>query len=301
MRLGLSGRVVLVGVLALWLNACASFPAEEFRRYSEAFQEARAAGDILLDKISPIVTKVASKGKRSPRNNCGLTRAGYPRCFDPTAALTGRDTREDVSIRTRRLALRAIATYNSILLDMAEGKSVEAVQTRVNELSDFTGALVSLAGVAGPLPALLGPATELVRDFASRLERARAGELVRLAILEGRPTIKSILAQLSKDTPKMYEIYRLQKFKELARAKAQQNRDEEAAVLEDMNSYHDSLGAYVVLLDKTSDAVDTLAAAAEQRATSIADLTQVVRDAAELRARSQDFWEKVRIARKATP
>lgn len=292
--------------------ACVGTPVESLKVYATAFQQARNAGDLLLDEISPIVSSVAG----SASSNCGRSPLGYPLCFEPALALVplGSRTNEDASVKARRDALLAVSVYNSMLVDLAEGKSVAAVEARIDEFSGLANALSVVGGVAGAgLPALIGPGTVFVKDFARRFDTARANGAVRQAILGSKDDIKQLLAALAADTPNMYQVFLKARERDLVainhdrnsarlsgnaegQSRAGQRYD---ATLASIGKFHESLGSYVQLLDRTSNALDSLVAAANETTGTVSSATALIREAAEIQAKADEFWNKIREVRAA--
>lgn len=282
---------------ALALIGCAGLPTEDLRAYASAFQETRAAGYILLDKISPIIAK--SKQGAKPALSCQNDSLGAPRCFSP--ALVGPSGRppEPTVIIVRRAALDLVALYNSILVDLAEGKSEAEVQARLGEVFDLTNEMIGLIGVGGPeLPMLAGALRGPLLALVGRLEHIRAAQVSRQAVIEGRDTVKSILVNLARETPKYYELYRRQRRDDIAPLIAAGNKAAQQAIIDDINAYHASLTSYVVLIYKTTKALETLAIAADRAGQPTPqNIRDVIKEAVELRLEAKKFWETVRKAR----
>jgi|GEM_PF-2705877 len=294
---------------AVLLAGCAGVPVETLRTYSDAFLQARDAGDLLYDEISPIVS-----GKTVSKQTCGTSALGYPQCFNPRTALGTSNTRrnEDPSIKARRDALATVALYNSMLVDLAEGKSAEAFTARIDTLASLAGAVAALGVIpSGGLSALIVPGAAYASQMASRFETARANGLVRQSILDSKGDIQELLAALADDTPQIYRVFLAAREKDLvainfdrnaarlAKNEAAQARAQKRyqATLDSITQFHEALTAYVQLLDRTSQALDSLVAAAAQEPGTAASLTLLAREAADIRAKSEAFWETIRDVR----
>ncbi len=300
--------VVCLAILA----GCAGVPIEALRAYSEAFQQAKDAGDLLLDEISPIIS---SKGTTA-RQNCGTSPLGYPQCFDPAVALSeeGRRVNEDPSIVARRDALAAVVRYNSMLVDLAEGKPATDFGNRVDELIKLVNAVATLGVVpSGGLSTLIPPSATFAKDMYSRLSAARANAVVRDAILNSKPDVQELLLALMEDTPRIYKVFLAARERDLIVANheanaARLNKDSttRAAALKRVNAirqsisdFHKSLTAYTQLLNQTSEALDTLVIAASQQPGTVESLTLIAAEAAEIRRKSEEFWARIRDVRSA--
>lgn len=295
-----SRRVAWVAAAFLFglaLIGCAAIPTAELRDYAAAFQESRAAGYILLDKISPIIAKRQQGTKQAAA--CPKDRTGTPRCFNPKLVGPSGRPPEPTVIIVRRAALDLVAVYNSVLVDLAEGKSEAEVQSRVGEVVDFASEMIGLIGVGGAgLPVLVGTLRGPLLALIGRIEQQRAVLATRQAVLEGRETVKAILSALAAETPTYYELYRAQRLQDIVPLRTSGNQAGQQAILDDINAYYASLTSYVLILQKTSKALDTLAAAVERGGQPTPEnIREVIKEAIELRQEAKTFWETVRKAR----
>lgn len=309
-----SKRTALAG---LWLSlfsvitACSGIPVETLTTYADAFTQARDAGDLLLDEISPIVSGTTSSTRTA---NCGTTRLGYPQCFDPNTARSENGARinEDPAIVARRDALSAVAIYNGMLVDLAEGKNIAAFDNRVDELAGLATAIAALGVVpSGGLSALISPSATYAKDMAQRLGQARANATVRQSILRSKDDIQELLQALGDDTPQIYKIFLRAREIDLVNIRAERRIAELSsntqavaladkkfrATSESIGEFHESLTAYVKLLEQTSAALDVLVEAAETPQVTVANLTRVTVEAEEVRRRSEEFWIAIRKVR----
>lgn len=306
-------------LVTLWLSlfsvmaGCAGIPVETLTTYADAFTQARDAGDLLLDEISPIVSGTTSSTRTT---NCGTTRLGYPQCFDPNVARSENGARinEDPSIVARRDALSAVAIYNGMLVDLAEGKNTAAFDTRVDELAALATAVAALGVVpSGGLSALISPSATYASDMARRLGQARANATVRQSLLRSKGDIQELLQALGDDTRQIYKIFLRAREIDLVNIRAERRIAELSsntqavaladkkfrATSESIAEFHESLTAYVKLLEQTSAALDVLVVAAETPQVTVANLTRVTVEAEEVRRRSEEFWVAIRQVRLA--
>jgi hypothetical protein len=128
-----------------------------------------------------------------------------------------------------------------------------------------------------------------------RLGAARTAAVTRQEILDNRDTIKTLLAQLKEDAPKLYEIYRVKRLDDRREALGQNNVELAEAASSDLRQFHASLAAYFVLVGKTSEALDMLAlAAADTAADNPHGASGFVRGALDLRRDAKAFWDNIR-------
>ena len=128
MRLFSLFRFLSIVCITLLVSGASPAPLEELRLYAEAFQETRAAGHILLDRVAPIIAAVQAPSRvdesnaAPPVNDCSVDRHGAPRCFDARLAMAEARSSEPAPIAVRRAALELISTYNGILIELASGR-----------------------------------------------------------------------------------------------------------------------------------------------------------------------------------
>jgi hypothetical protein len=169
------------------------------------------------------------------------------------------------------------------------------MQTRLGEVVQFASTILTLSGVGSGLPALIPPVTASLQKFTDGIRTSRAGSLTRQEILANRDTVKGLLRQLRDDAPKLYEIYRLKRLDDRREALATKNEALAGGVSRDLRQFHASLALYVALIDKTVDAVDALAAAAEAPTSGKPPgITSLFREAMELRRDANTLWDSVR-------
>ncbi|MET1411884.1 hypothetical protein ABVF61_06435 [Roseibium sp. HPY-6] len=309
-----SERAALAAVLLplfSFIASCSGIPVETLTTYADAFTQARDAGDLLIDEISPIVsgrTPTASTAK------CGTSRLGYPQCFDPSTARGGTEARlnEDPAIVARRDALSAVAIYNGMLVDIAEGKNTAAFNNRVDELATLANSVAAIGIVpGGGLSALIPQGATYASDIAQRFGQARAGAAVRQSILQSKGDIQELLQALGDDTSQIYTIFLRAREIDLVNIRAERRIAELSgntqavglanrkfsATSRSIAEFHESLTAYVELLEQTSTALDVLVAAAETPQVTTANLTRVAVEAEEVRRRSEAFWVAIRKVR----
>jgi hypothetical protein len=313
---------VLAALLAVQLlTGCATVPVEDLRSYASAYEQVERAGNAVLDEVSPYVVPLPADGPAEATSrteaSCQSGAEPFPECFDPKLALREAGVRagEPPGIAQRRAALAAVTTYNAALVDLAEGRSVEALGRRFDELQEFVAAAASFAAPATAGLSTLGTAAvNLLRGLAQRLEAARANATIRESLIASRGDIQMLLQLLIDDTPTLYELYVNRRGGELLELERRMPfgavNDSEAATrvqaemtaLEDqISAFHGSLGAYVRLLHDASASLDALLVAVQSRNVSLPAATALVRDAAEINAEADRFFDLLRAARRPAP
>ena len=271
---------------------------EELRLYTEAFHEARAAGNLLLDKIAPIIAAVAllGPGEQPDASDCSVDRHGAPKCFDPRLAVAAAPPSDPQPIAVRRAALELISAYNGMLIELANGREPRELQSRLGEVVELAGTVLLLTGgAAAGLPALVPPVVAGLNKLTERLGPARATAVTRQEILDNRHTIKALLAQLKEDAPKLYEIYRLKRLDDRREALSQNRTELAEAASNDLRQFHASVAAYFVLIGRTAEALDTLAVAASDSAAHNPHSSRgIFRGALDLRRDAKAFWDRIR-------
>jgi hypothetical protein len=301
MRLFSLFRFLSVVCITLLVSGASPAPLEELRLYAEAFQETRAAGHILLDRVAPIIAavqvpnRVDESNAAPPVNDCSVDRHGAPRCFDARLAIAEARSSEPAPIAVRRAALELISTYNGILIELASGRQPQELQSRLGEVVELAGTILVLTGGAAGLAPLVPPVAAGLNKLTEQLGAARAAAISRQEILDNRDTVKALLVQLQDDIPKLYEIYRLKRLDDRRQALNAKNNDLAEAASSDIRQFHTSLAAYFVLIGRTSETLETLASAAgEPGAPNLQRVSRFFRSAFDLRRDAKTFWESIR-------
>ena len=296
-------RLAMAAVLGLLLPAACAQPVavEHVQLYADTAQQARDAGGVILDRVSPIVA--GQDGAPSGRD-CGPdAQSGIPRCLDLARIATAGPGRSDPpSVAVQRSALDLVAAYARILADLAEGKSAAELQAQIAATAAIAGTLVALTGVGAPIGVGVVALAPQIQALAGRLEAARAGQLIRQSIVADKDTLQAVLRALEESTPSMYELYKAKR--QLDRLTALEARDRAAATaaVEDIKRFHAALEAYVQLLRTTSATLDTLVSEAQQPVRLTPQTVQAaLRKAIDSRAEAQVLLNTVRQLDTARP
>jgi hypothetical protein len=195
-------RRLAVGILFLLLGACAQTPTAEFNQYQTAFSAVeQTSTDIFVtyDQILARVQLFEAITERAAADTEAVS--PYPIKYEEFrkkfASLEGHD------IEARRRALQVIARYNAVLLQLAQGKSVDEVQTTAGQLAAGLGKFIEAA--AGSAVPGFDAAVSLAKTFAGELERARLQREFKEAVENGAPFIDQILQAFIDDAGDMYE------------------------------------------------------------------------------------------------
>ncbi len=181
--------LVAVGIVVLLAAGCAQIPRQELSQYRAAFGEVEAASvDILIDYAE--VLEESREFAAAP-----ATGGVGAHVFSDELNRFGDSQSEDVEVR--RLALRTIGKFNNVLVTLAEGKSIESVQTTAEGFMQALGKFIgSVGGGMGPgFGAVMGP----LKTLAAEMEKARLREEFEAAVRSGAPIVNEILSALIAD------------------------------------------------------------------------------------------------------
>ena len=291
----MGGMRTLTMMLGLLLAAgCAPPPVEHVQVHAEAAAQTRTAGNIVLDRIAPIVPV---QDNADPAADCGPEgQSGIPRCLDLRQITgSGASRLDPPSIAVQRVALDLVAAYARILADLAEGRSTAELQADIGAAATIAGSLATLTGVGTAASVAMMVAVPGIQELAGRLEAQRAGQVIRQSLIADRETIQAVLRQLEDLTPKMYEIYKLKRQDDRRAALMARDRAAADTAVEDIKRFHAALEAYVRLLRATSATLDTLARDAQQAARPGLQATQAaLKQAIDARTEAQVLLNTVR-------
>jgi hypothetical protein len=196
-------RRLAVGVLVLLLGACAQIPTAEFGQYQKAFAEVeQTSTDILVNYDQTLErARLIVATRQKPAEGTEVVNP-YPIEFDEFLKQLGSQNGHDIDVR--RQALQVVARYNAVLTQLAQGKSVDDVQTTAGELVTALGQFVeAAAGSAVPgFPAIVS----LAKTFAGQLEKARLQREFKKAVVDGAPVVDQILDQFIADAADHYKL-----------------------------------------------------------------------------------------------
>ena len=278
--------LAMAGLVSVCL-ACTPLPDKQLSTYVDAFSHSADAGRALYLGLNDLIA--AKDQKAASTRNCHAATPA-PLCFDPNDYLTAAVRPVDPDIDARLLTFDLVVLYNDTLFAMASGASSQTIQTRLDSVSGILGKIVAVGVATGPLGTLLtSGAIGSLGTLLATLEKARATGAARMALVDGAPTIHDAIAALIADTPVMYKLYRDGEFSIVAhKAGALSSADAQAEIAK-IPAFHQSLAAYVVLLEQTSISLDDLSAALQAQNSDPAALSAALDQAIAVRAAADNF------------
>ena len=228
----------IAAVALLVLAGCSTVPVEQVQGYTQAFDQASAAGNRLYDQVGPVIAReqakadadaaVVAAGQAGGDPSAAMPAAGpmqaissdaicpeptnppppYHACFVPSDFAPGGLPGEPASLVARRRALATITTYNAIALRLASGETANALGAEVQRLGSNASSLAALTGAGVGVVPLIGVSSELAAKLASWAESLRADQELRAALANGKPLIEQLVQALIADTPRMYAFRR---------------------------------------------------------------------------------------------
>ena len=228
----------LAGWALLVLAGCSTVPVEPVRGYTQAFDQASAAGNRLYDQVGPVIAReqaradadagVAVAGQAGADPAAAMPAAGamqaassdaicpeptnppppYHACFVPSDFAPGGSPGEPAGLVARRRALATVTSFNAIALRLASGEPANALGAEVQRLGSNASSLAALTGAGAGVVPLIGVSSELAAKLATWAESLRADQQLRAALANGKPLIEQLLQALIADTPRMYAFRR---------------------------------------------------------------------------------------------
>lgn len=188
---------------AVFVVGCAQIPTKQLSSYTQAFTQAGTASEqVLLDFDQGLKDARSLQRALQPPAAAPSPPAPYPRTWADASKEAGAGVPDDVEVRRR--AFKVVADYNAVLVQLAEGKSVEEVKASASGLltsADKLLTVVTGAGIPG-LSSLTGIVTTLVGLF----EKARLREEFAQAVRKGSPLVQQILDVMIADIGSHYDV-----------------------------------------------------------------------------------------------
>ena len=180
--------LLLIGFLVLFTAGCAQIPEQELSQYRNAFAEVQQASEEILVDFAE-AKEVAEKRVAATDADANASDAPTPVLFSTELQSFG--AKEPEAVEVRRTALRTIDKFNNVLVTLAEGKSVEAVQGAAGGFVQAAGKFVAAA--AGSAVPGLSAVTSVVQTLVGQFEKARLREEFETAVRAGAPVIEQML------------------------------------------------------------------------------------------------------------
>ncbi len=178
-------RNLAVILLIFFLTfGCMHTPTQELTQYRNAFSQVQVVSEEILIDFSD------AKERAEKREAIKKTQSSGP------AILFSTELTDDVedAIDVRRNALRVIDKYNNVLVTLAEGKSVETVQSAAGGLMNAIDSFITAtAGSAVPGLSAVVDSAKLLFGY---LEKARLRGEFEKAVRDGAPVVHKILIEL---------------------------------------------------------------------------------------------------------
>lgn len=193
-------RLSFCALLLAVISACAVVPQQELTTYVDAYNQVRSASEqVLTDLIASHEKIKAYQAEKATRQTRPV--ANRVEYVPPTKRESGSGP-DAISVRLAALAL--ISQYNDILVMIAEGKRVEALQAKVQGAADTATRLLSLAGTTIPGA---GTLTGLLQNIASVAQKYADRQIFAEAIQKGAPLVKQIVQFLIDETPLIVQVH----------------------------------------------------------------------------------------------
>ena len=194
------GQLAFCALLLTIISACSEVPQQELTTYVDAYNQARSASEqVLTDLVASREKIKAYQAEKAARETQPVTTRGV--YVPPTMRASGSGP-DAIAVRLAALAL--VSQYNDILVVIAEGKRVEALQAKVQSAAGTATKLLSLAGTAVPGA---GALTGLLQMIASEAQKYADREAFAKAIKNGAPLIKQIVQFLIDETPLIVQVH----------------------------------------------------------------------------------------------
>lgn len=195
---------ITIVILAMLLSVgCAQIPTSELGQYTEAFNQTKQASELVIldfdqtlkEARQYLVDYQKTKSKTEPIKP-------YPDSLEKSIEIQKREAQiKDIVVRQK--AFSVIDSYNDVLTKLAEGKSIQEVQSATSGLITAASKLAEVAASATVpgLSAFMGLAETIVGLF----EKARLMKEFKIAVQDGSPVVTAILNSLIEDTNEHYK------------------------------------------------------------------------------------------------
>lgn len=195
-------RPLALAVLLPLAAACAQgLPLPELRAYNDAVAQARTASDAILDDYALVEVPTAEDDTTDADEFAVLTFSAE----DALAAFYREQHGGDPpDTALRREVFASIEDYNTVLLHLAEGRSVDDLSAEIDGIGASLAQIAASAGLAstGGLGAGLGA----LQSVLAAIERERSRASALSLWLEGTPTILAMIDYLQSEAAPMFEV-----------------------------------------------------------------------------------------------
>ena len=196
--------IILLTILTSLIAGCAEIPKSQLDAYVKVFSEAKQASEqVMLDlsvssKLIKDFEKKNNGDQASPSSRFGTASEPYvpPVRVKALARVNG--------ISARLAVFEVIDQYNTVLVTLASGESVQKIKDSTSQLVESASLLIDVAGSSVPG---LSQAAGLIKVAAAAAEKYRARAEFSNLIRDGRPHVSKILHFLIDDTPTIVNVH----------------------------------------------------------------------------------------------
>lgn len=249
--------ILWVLIVATSLGGC-SQGVREFGLYTEAFNLQYQQGDEVLNTVA--------KAERTLFRR-RLARSRTIQRFDPKLAAYYVDTVDPPVTASIRASIKSLKVYNDALGALANGEAAEALTNKIGVLLTNLASAAAATQVATGIPAGLMQADKLVAGIklvvnaspiATQVLTWVSREAFREQLIAAYPTMKGLLLELRDNgTPSMF--FAMERYRS---DRADTSTGLSASATEALTKDREQLAGWVLLMNKTLEAMDTAVVAA---------------------------------------
>ncbi len=237
------------------LSACVSRTGvESFALYKQAFDEAKAVSDSVFDELSISERKLAQRVLDKKRGRLALG------TFDPNLAIYYATEGDPPFTAAYKNAFAVVDRYNSVMIALATGEGFPEIRERSDALvSQLTtlSQLLSSASPAGPLGGIgLEAATQsILNPIRDLVLAARSRAVFQESFVATFPLVEKLILRMRNGTDKVYQVLTTEARRQYADLNTSRDRQK---------AYRATLSNWVVMLDRTLDALRAAKRAVER-------------------------------------
>ena len=260
------GTVVLV--LAVACTGPEALP--QLRAYDAAVQQTSVASGRLLDELSVAERKLLQDQAGKPGPTAPL---GVDELFDPKKATIFATEADPPLTHAYRRALEVVASYNSALIALAEGRGLETLQADAGRLADELAGIAELAGIGASAVPGLGATLPALRLAIDEAAKAASRAAFREAFLREYSVVDGILVAMRDGTADVFPILTRSNLALLRRARIENAPPGiRAALAARHEAWRAALSDWVVLIDETRAAMAAVRARLNSPEVQLADI-----------------------------
>ncbi len=195
-------HIIIIITISI-LSACAQIPNSELGQYTEAFNQTKQARELVLldfDQTLKEARKFVEDNEKT-ESNAGPINFYFDSLDEHIADHNEKTKNNEIVVRQKAFSI--IESYNDVLTKLAEGKSIEEVQSATSGLINAASKFAEVALSSAPVPGVAG-ITKLAQTLVGIFEQARLLKEFKLAVRDGSPVVTKILNILIEDTNAHY-------------------------------------------------------------------------------------------------